>query len=1162
MVLVDTIKESIQKHLLFVFIKGPLFPDSCIPDKIPHFVGRQGECAAVFKHLTKGDTRLVDVWGPPGFGKTSVAINVSHHLKEMEIPVYFTSLRGMKSKDELVSKLLSIFADAKQAFYVSSSDWLIQCLQQLKNPFVLVLDNADDLLESGDANLKENVLGFTEEILAQCSQIKLLLTTRESVDYLSHKLPIHQERVGVLDKVSSISLVKSLLLPDVSDDDCSCIVKECGQVPLAMRLMCSIIKEENVSLAELLEERKVSPLVEVLDNESFSDDTRLKTIINSSFERLAEHERNALVSLAVFPSGFGVNEARAVLDLKTVRLTKKVIGSLKRKSLIDCSDDIESFTIHSLLRSFIDERRIANQDIQAMFHAAQLRFYDYHITNFGVANEQFLTGHSNEAFQVFLGQRENILLSLVNGAKECTLYHKAVEVLSKAELFFYAVLPNEEVLFDRLYSTAVEEAQKRQRRDDECNLLAAKSFGSLGGFYVNRQSWDQSLQAGIHDTNTCPAKRLCYLGVHQLLCGHIDDGISSLRTSVDRLNSNCDENVLKVLAYHVLAVCYRKKGDKKNASQSETLCSNECKSTSFSPAVRDVFLRGSSSAGKLTDLASIVEQDVFFFVVIAELLPVLYRELEFGKQAETELSLMTHHLVGLHKVLIPLFHKGMLRVRILEACCNALYSLSCFKEAVEGFQMITDKLEKTLGNEHKRTAQNYLFRGLALKGLQKPDAAFCCLKKALDIRRKLLQKNLDARHGNNMVKETIDSLEHCLKMQENVDGTTFGQTNDFKVICEEIKSALKSLGKINGEDLAEIATNYNQLGYCYWLMDDTNGALELFQQALKIREEHVVDSVDKETCLRNIANAYFKMNRNTEAGKANQSALNLRKSLGIEDHAETAFIYHGLGMNHLKLGELSEALNAHHQGLKLRKKHLGDHTLTVHSFNLTGYAYFEMGDYEAAIEYFRNAAELAKTLLGDHEETASHFLNVTKVYLQIGNYREALDACQESKTIRLKLLGDHVDTATAFHCFGRICFKMSDFKGAVRSFRRASALRSNLLGDHLDTALSCHCLGEAQVTMNDFSGALESLHTALSIRKEETGFHSDTAATLELLGRAYEGLGQRDLASEQFKSALEMREYLQDDHVKTALSDPSNPFLSCYSEEEYLSMIYPKQRRV
>ena len=36
-----------------------------------------------------------------------------------------------------------------------------------------MLDNADDLLESGDAELKEDVLRFIEEILTQCNHINM-----------------------------------------------------------------------------------------------------------------------------------------------------------------------------------------------------------------------------------------------------------------------------------------------------------------------------------------------------------------------------------------------------------------------------------------------------------------------------------------------------------------------------------------------------------------------------------------------------------------------------------------------------------------------------------------------------------------------------------------------------------------------------------------------------------------------------------------------------------------------------------------------------------------------------------------------------------------------------------------------------------------------------
>jgi len=212
-----------------------------------------------------------------------VAISVAHRLQDLKIPVQFVPLRGMESKEELVSKLLSIFVDASQVPHMSSSHWLIQFLRQVQNPFVLILDNADDLLESEDAKRKQEVFTLIDEILVHCKQIKLLLTTRESLDFFGHSLPIHLEKINALDEVSSASLVR-LLLPDVSEWDLTGTVKECGQVPLAIRLMCCIMREENISLSDLLEERKSLPLIEVLDSETFRDDLRLKCLINTSFK--------------------------------------------------------------------------------------------------------------------------------------------------------------------------------------------------------------------------------------------------------------------------------------------------------------------------------------------------------------------------------------------------------------------------------------------------------------------------------------------------------------------------------------------------------------------------------------------------------------------------------------------------------------------------------------------------------------------------------------------------------------------------------------------------------------------------------------------------------------------------------------------------------------
>ena len=164
------------------------------------------------------------------------------------------------------------------------------------------IDNADDLLESGETRRKD-VLQFIEhEILAHCKQIKLLLTTRESLDYLKHKLPMYSEKINELDEISSADLVR-LLLPDASDDDCSCIVRECGNVPMSMRLMCSVIKEASISINDLLQDLKNSTLVKVLDSEYLPDGVGIKSVINTSFKRLKIPKETHLFRFLFFLNG-------------------------------------------------------------------------------------------------------------------------------------------------------------------------------------------------------------------------------------------------------------------------------------------------------------------------------------------------------------------------------------------------------------------------------------------------------------------------------------------------------------------------------------------------------------------------------------------------------------------------------------------------------------------------------------------------------------------------------------------------------------------------------------------------------------------------------------------------------------------------------------------
>lgn len=92
--------------------------------------------------------------------------------------------------------------------------------------------------------MKKEVLNLIEEILNRSDKVTFLLTTRESLRFLDFRFQGHQAvRIRELDESSSQRLVQELL-PEASASDCIKVTHICGNVPLAMKLLCSSISED------------------------------------------------------------------------------------------------------------------------------------------------------------------------------------------------------------------------------------------------------------------------------------------------------------------------------------------------------------------------------------------------------------------------------------------------------------------------------------------------------------------------------------------------------------------------------------------------------------------------------------------------------------------------------------------------------------------------------------------------------------------------------------------------------------------------------------------------------------------------------------------------------------------------------------------------------
>ena len=171
---------------------------------VPHLNGRQKECEEIAGHVTSGSTRIVSIWGSPGFGKTSAAIAVGYQLHSQGLPVYYISLRGLQSTADLASQFLSLFGrhaatGEQNQQRLSIEHEVYRLFSKVSDSFALILDNADDLLSKG-----EDFTHFLQEILRRTQKVTFLISTRQSLEFMNVQFTDHHAvRIHSLDESSS-----------------------------------------------------------------------------------------------------------------------------------------------------------------------------------------------------------------------------------------------------------------------------------------------------------------------------------------------------------------------------------------------------------------------------------------------------------------------------------------------------------------------------------------------------------------------------------------------------------------------------------------------------------------------------------------------------------------------------------------------------------------------------------------------------------------------------------------------------------------------------------------------------------------------------------------------------------------------------------------------
>ena len=354
-----------QERLLELF-GGRESPPTNVQARDTSFVGRDLELAEIAQLLS--ENRLVTLIGPGGVGKSRLAVQTAQqHLGSdlFKDGIFFIALDALTS----ISAIPTSIASALSLTLQGSSDPLTQLKQYLVDKqILLVLDNFEHLIEGAT---------FVSELLAACSKLRLLVTSRERLNLeeewryevggLSYPkdLSVRVEDAKHFDAVQLfVSRAQQANPAFLFDEDNLLFINQLCQLveglPLALELAATWVRV--MTCEAIIQELEKN--LDVLSTSTRNIPDKHKSI-HASFEHswqlLTEEEQSSLAKLAVFRGGFTREAAQNVTGTGLSRL-----ASLLDKSLLTFTEH-GRYGSHPLIHSLCQKKLAGQGDVQLTF---------------------------------------------------------------------------------------------------------------------------------------------------------------------------------------------------------------------------------------------------------------------------------------------------------------------------------------------------------------------------------------------------------------------------------------------------------------------------------------------------------------------------------------------------------------------------------------------------------------------------------------------------------------------------------------------------------------------------------------------------------------------------------------------------------------------------
>jgi tetratricopeptide (TPR) repeat protein/predicted Ser/Thr protein kinase len=299
--------------------------------------------------------------------------------------------------------------------------------------------------------------------------------------------------------------------------------------------------------------------------------------------------------------------------------------------------------------------------------------------------------------------------------------------------------------------------------------------------------------------------------------------------------------------------------------------------------------------------------------------------------------------------------------------------------------------------------------------------------------------------------------------------------------------------------------------------------------------------------------AYYDLGIYPEAQKQLERAVDLRRRLLGEDHADTLSVMNDLIWLYRDEGKYAQAEPLAGKVLETRKRLLGEeHPDTISSMRDLGLVYRFEGKSAEAERLLRKALDIRRRISGEENEATLRAMNDLGYVHQVeGNYLQAERLLSKVFTIRRRVSGqEHPDTLIAMDNLATVYYRQRKYTQAESLFAKNLEIRKEVLGEeHPGTLDTINNLGVVYRAEGKFAEAAILLGKVLETKRRVLGEeHPSTSISMINVAVLYRYQGDYSKAESLMARGVELQSRLLSEEHPDRLAGMSR-LAALYSDE-------------